>query len=258
MIRWTVAAVLTAMLLCGCAGKPGASWYKEGFGQAAFDRDVQECRLLAEEFGRQATLNGRRVDLETQAKAHNQCLFAKGWSHVPPQTRGSEHTEPSLVPVTVDQNMIDAFDKSIRLPEGFALKGRSEQIHGPMASHILSFQGPGPVFLNMVFQQSSRLNFEQVPYPVDEPFLLYDRGSMGTGVDWSAFSSSIKGQWVAGIGAYLLHSDRQRTTVVLTSVLPPRDDLPPPGLTLDLRQHQAMEEFMARWLPWLEEAGRRQ
>jgi hypothetical protein len=240
------------LLLAGCAGKSGTRWYKEGSGQADFDRDVQECLILAEEFGRQATLGGRRPDLETQVKAYHQCLFAKGWSHIPPRASAEDGSVRLPEMTVVEQGAITVFGTRISLPEGFLQTGGTQTVQGPLVLENLSFRGPGPVFLNLVVQQSRTLPFEPIPYPVAEPFFLYDRGRMGENVQWSTFSGQVKGSWVAGLGAYLLVSPRERLTVVLTRTLPAQEDAPPGGLRLTEAQHEGMEHFLGHWLDWVE------
>jgi hypothetical protein len=246
------AAILIMALLAGCAGKPGTRWYKEGSGQADFDRDGQECRILAEEFGRQATLSSKRPDLETQTKTYHQCLFAKGWSHLRPATPGEQEPRSISAQATVGQGAVTVFGKRLPLPQGFTQTGSSASVQGPFAVQSLSFRGPGPVFLSLILQQGRTLPFEPIPYPVEEPFFLYDRGSTGAGIEWSAFFGRIRGSWVAGIGTYLHQSGRERTTIVLTAPLPPHQETPPPGLRLDSGQRTAMETFMATWIPWIE------
>jgi hypothetical protein len=236
------------LVLAGCSGK--TLWYKDGSGQAEFDRDAVECRILADELGRQDTLTGKRPALETRAKAYQQCLFAKGWSHIPPGQSAGDGLEYQPL-ATVEHGTVKAFGTVLVLPDGFAMTAETDSVHGPMLMQTLSFRGPDNVFLNLVFQQSRTLSFEPIPYPVDEPFLLYERGVTENGAQWAAFWGRVQGAWVAGLGAYRLHSRLERTTMVLIAPLPEPQGPPPPGLTLDHGQRRAMEEFMERWVPLL-------
>jgi hypothetical protein len=245
-----IAAAL--LLLTGCAGKSTNRWYREGSGQAEFDRDVQECLVLSEEIGRQATLTGRRPDLEARAKAYNQCLFARGWSHVPVQKVSNEEGPGDRPPLLMEeQGRIRFGSRDFPLPEGFALGSSDQWVSGPSQMQRMSFQGPGQVYLTLVAQENKALAFEQSAFPVGEQFSLYDRGKTGM-LQWTAFHGPIREAWVAGLGFYLLASPTDRLTVVLTSTLPGQESPPPKGLILSAEQHARMELFLEQWLAWLE------
>ena len=75
--------VLIFLLLTGCSSTQQL-WYNPAKTQKDFDRDSQECEIIAREFSRQATMTGKSLDYETFASAWSSCLHDKGWSNTPP------------------------------------------------------------------------------------------------------------------------------------------------------------------------------
>ena len=81
--------ILEIFFLCGvlfwtfgCASS--RMWYKSGCNQVDFDLDNQECRRIAEEISRQATITGKKINLDVFSTSYNNCLFSRGWTHTPP------------------------------------------------------------------------------------------------------------------------------------------------------------------------------
>ena len=225
-------------------------WYKQGATQADFDKDEQECLLIAHELARQATVSGERENVEIFIKSYNNCLFQKGWSHIPPAPQRNTNTNTILA--KIDQNSIHAFGKKISIPAGFKLLNENRNVFGPTLIHSFFFQGPGPTFINLIFQQSLDLNFEPTEYPVEEPFFLYDRGKLDKkNLHWSVYCGQINNEWIVGLGSFILIKDNQRIIVVITSPLPPRTSSPPKGLRLTKNQKDVTEKFETKWKKWI-------
>jgi hypothetical protein len=240
-------------MLCACGAGP--MWYKQGATQADFNKDEQECLLIAHELARQATVSGERENLEIFIKSYNNCLFQKGWSHIPP-TQQNTSTGTNTILAKIDQNCIQAFGKKISLPAGFKLLNENKRVFGPTLIHSFFFQGPGPAFINFIFQQSLDLNFEPADYPVKEPFFIYDKGcEKEENIRWSVYCGQIKNEWIVGLGSFILIKDSQRIIVVITSPLPPRTSPPPKGLRLTKNQKDAAERFETKWKKWLLVSG---
>ena len=56
------------------------------------------------------------------------------------------------------------------------------------------------------------------------------------GLRWTVFAGKFKGEWVAGIGAYLIVDKNRRITFVLTRNISAPENTPPGGLRLTKKQ----------------------
>jgi hypothetical protein len=253
-LRWWYFSLFGVVLLVsGCASPQ--LWYKPGHSPVDFDLDHQECLRIAEEIGRQATLTGDRVNIEVYNTTYNNCLFSRGWTHTPP---GSEQKKgPVAVPAQVKGNRIHVFDRQMTLPPGFDLV--SNQIAGfeDVRMQTLFFQGQGPVFLNIMIQQTRSRQFDVIEYPANDPFFVFEKGTGEVDkriVNWTVFSGDFKGDWVAGIGAYYFVESQQRISFVMTKAIDsPRRD-PPKGLRLTKIQKLAVDAFSDQWLGTIKHA----
>jgi hypothetical protein len=257
LMKRILARLMILLLLSGCSG--GGHWYNSTKTGADFDGDSQECEIIAQEFSRQATLTARKGDPQKYVRTFNDCLYAKGWSALPPRQSSPDSTiierEASLA-VYHPEGLLEAFGRSFAVPAGFALQSDSEQSSGPTLMQNLVFAGPDSVFLNFTLQRSSDRNFEPTNFPAQEPFVLYEQGRDKKRSDrlrWTVFTGKIQDNWVAGLGGYLLLGKRERLTVVITRALPEPQEPIPAGLSLSLGQFQAVERFRDEWLPWLKE-----
>ncbi len=250
-------SLVVALLSAGCAGKQ--RWYKPGATQADFNRDVRECEIIAHQLAREATIGGRHESLDTFIKVYNNCIFQKGWSTFrPDSSSGGPKAGQGVRPLArLENNLVSAFGKRIEIPSGFKLLRQNTGALGPTLMHSMFFKGPGPVFMNFIFQESHGLNFEPADYPVEPPFFLYDRGVLhgkDNDVRWTVFCGQVKGDWVVGIGSFCLISKQERIIMITTSPLPPQVTPPPQGLRLNRRQRDAVDKFeeritasLARW-----------
>lgn len=234
--------------ISGCASSSNF-WYKPGHSQVDFDIDHRECRMIAEEIGRQATLTGEKINPGVFATTYNNCLFSRGWTHTPPgveQKKGQ-----AVVLAEVSGNCISVFDRQLSLPPELHLI--SNQITGfeDVSVQTLVFQGEGPVFLNITLQQTLSRQFDPIEYAVNEPFFVFEKGTAKAGggqVNWTVFSGDFKGNWVAGIGAYYLADKNKRISFVLTQAIQSPMESPPEGLRLTKRQKLEVESFSDQWL----------
>ncbi len=243
------------MMLTGCGGV-GQKWYKPGHYQADYDVDCAECDKIAQSQAREGGVAGYTPYIGLYPKAFEQCLFARGWSPLPPDEAGSTGLTDTVVPslCTVTSGVITGFDCSIRLPEGFRVLRQEALPAGPVQSSSVFCQGPGPVFINIIFQQSHVVRFDPIRYPVAEPFFLFDKSPKTSQWLWDSYCGATPLGWVGGIGAYLRRSPEQRIILIITSSLPPAGEDAPKGLRLDRQQYQAMHAFAAKYVAWMENA----
>ncbi len=234
---YAVLAVLMIFLIAGCGASP--RWYKPGHGQVDFNLDDQECRRTAEEIARQATLTRKKVDPEIYATVYENCIFSKGWTHTPLHSSDQTSLKPVVALAEINENNITVFDHQIQLPRDFRLM--TNQVAGSQGLRMqtLSFQGNGPVFLTMVVQETLSRKFIPVNYPVNEPFFIFEQGEekKETGqLKWTLFAGEFQGEWIAGMGAYLLVDKNRRITFVMTQNISSQEKSPPPGLRLTQKQ----------------------
>jgi hypothetical protein len=244
---------ISITFLSGCGGQPQL-WYNPGRTQMDFDRDSQECGIIAGELARQATLTGRKEDRQTFSLVYNNCINDKGWGTAPaalPSPASANVAQPSLARFDPDDT-IEAFGRRLKVPDGFILLADGVQAHGDTILHNLLFQR-GDLFINYTVQKSLGRKFEPTAYPVSEPFFLYEHGEnrRKPRLHWAIFSGNIEGSWVTGLGGYFLLGKRERITMVVTRPLPPATGSAPISLKLTPDQFQAIEQFREEWLAWL-------
>jgi hypothetical protein len=252
-----VAPLMVFLLLSGCSGE-SRHWYNPGKTRVDFDRDFQECEIIAGELSRKATLTGSREDPQVYARVSDDCLYAKGWGAYPavqPAPEPAMASQPSPLAVyDHDGSIIQAFGRNFAVPSGFALQSDSVQRFGPTLMENLLLRGPNSVFINFTVQRSLDRKFEPTAYPSQEPFFLYEQGRDGRNSDrlrWTIFAGKIRDEWVTGLGGYLLLGKRERLAIVITQPLPDSQEPVPAGLNLSQGQFQSVERFRDEWLPWL-------
>ena len=250
--------IICAMGLGGCASKQ--MWYQPGKMQVDYDRDAQECTIIAKEFARQATMNGTSEDPLTYQNTLQSCLVGKGWSMTPPPQPGDRAGlgEEEVIAVSNGQT-IRAFGGEVKLPGQFALVSTARNGAGPVALHNFLYRGPADTFINVLAQKAvTKSNrFQPTPYPVQPPFFLYERGEGEGGKQgrqWAIFCGKIKDDWVMGLGSYILLNNRERITVIVTRQLMGQQTEPQPGFQLSAEQFPMVEAFKKEWLPWLTES----
>ncbi len=252
-----LAVVCLGLALSGCGGvRP--RWYQAGKGQVDFDRDAQECALIAHDFARQATATGKAEDPAAYAQANLGCLTAKGWSMSPPPAPGAKTGPQTIIagpPLTVvDGGQVRAFGAKVGVPEGFSLASNHTVATGPTVSQSLVFKDAADTFLVVMAQRtiSDANRFEPTPYLVKSPFFLYQEAPVpDAGPRWAIFCGQVNGGWVEGLGSYPLTTAHERLTIIVTRPLPaPRSD-PQPGFKLSAGQFAALEAFKKQWGGWL-------
>lgn len=251
--------VLSALLLFAglCVGlsvgcSPRAQWHHPSRPQADLPRDLQECEVIAKEFARQASLTGEREDPATRINTLNACLYSRGWSDLPRGDEGQGVGQASP-PAFYAQGKVTGFGQEIKIPPGFALLSVSTAPSGPTITRTFSFERDD-THMKLLFQEAFRGAFEEMEYPVVEPFFLYHRGqrSRKTPLDWAVFAGEIQNAWVIGYGAYLRVNRKERVTLVITRPLPNPEEAPPVPLRLSQEQYHAAELFKEEWSSWAE------
>lgn len=240
------------LLLCSCSyGQQ--HWYKAGAYQADFDRDSRECTLLAKEMAREKMVNGKGENIEVLTKLYNQCLFDKGWSLAPVQSKNGLEAMDVVHPqlVQIEKKKMDFFGTSVRLPQEFVLQNKNATVYGSTVKETLLWADPHGICIHVVAQKALSLGFEQTPYPLAESFILFDEGGGDAGVPWRAFCGRSGGEWFGGVGCYLLLNSSERVVFTVTTALPRQRGAVPEGLSLDEDQFRYLEKFVSSWSGWL-------
>jgi len=237
-------------LLSGCAKQK--LWYKAGNNQVDFDLDNRECVRVAKEVGRQATITGEMINPKVFNTSYNNCIFSRGWTHNPHNPPGTQQKKIKPVQLAkVKGNEIHVFDRFLTLPVDFKLINSQIAGFGDVRMQTLFFQGEGPVYLNMTFQETLSRQIDPLEFPANDPFFVFEKGKAGRKkmpLDWTVFSGDFKGTWVVGIGAYYLADKNKRINFVMTKDIPSQKKPPPQGLKLTKIQRQAVESFSDQWL----------
>ena len=254
--------MIFALLLGGCASKQ--LWYKAGKTQVDYDRDAQECKIIAKEFARQATVSGTSEDSLAYQNILQRCLTGKGWSMMAPAPAAREESRD----LTLDREMtvassngrsVQAFGAEIVLPEQFILAKTSRNDVGPSLLQSYLYRGPGDTFITVMAQKAiaKSTHFESTPYPVQPPFFLYEQGAIENGgmkSPWTIFCGKIKGDWVMGLGSYFMINNKERITLIVTRSLMAQETEPKPGFHLSPEQFATVDAFEKDWLSWIEES----
>lgn len=263
-VYFRIMMIFTLMMVFGCGSS--AMWYKPDHNQVDFDLDDRECRIIAEEMGRQATITGERSDPDVYATAYTNCLFSRGWTRTPPGTESlpekdrlqageTKSAEPAVALAGIDGQQLYVFGETIQLPDGFRVV--SNQISGfqDVRQQHLVLVEDGPVVLNLVVQQTLSRQFEPIDYPVSQPFFVFDRGQEKLAgkkqLNWAVFAGDFNGDWMAGAGAFYHVSKDSRINMVFTTRIPFPNHPPPAGLRLTPPQKQAVVSFSNQWLEYL-------
>lgn len=228
----------------GCSTPVGQQWYKDGCGQIDFNFDRETCRRSAGEIARQATLTGNFMDNDVFLDIYTRCIYAKGWRSIPPGT--SKKNSSPIELAQVQDETIAVFNRHIRIPSGFKLAENRSSSVDDIRKQTLFFKNHKKIFIKVVIQDALNQKFESIDYPVKEHFIVYDKGEKLNTTEklkWTVFAGEIQGQWVAGIGAYLLLGEKQRITFTISRNLSAPQSPPPPGLSLTKRQKLEIESF---------------
>lgn len=247
------------LLLTGC-GSNQIRWYNPGHNQADYDRDVQECTLIAEEMGRQATLTGKMIDENAFHMSYINCITAKGWSSTPPPqaqptTPQNNQTVANIARRDAD-GTVHGFNLAFPIPNSFVIIANHQESHGPTSAQVILLRGPDETYINLMFQQVQNYHFMATDYPVKKPFFLYNRGDKEESSEylrWATFCGELQDQWMVGLGAYILADKEQRITLAVTHLLPSQQGAVPEGLRITANQHLAAEKFEAEWVAWLQD-----
>ena len=235
---------LLIIFVSGCSTHSGQHWYKDGCGEIDFNFDRETCRRSAGEIARQATLTGNFMDSDVFLDIYTRCLYAKGWRSIPPGT-SKENISPIELAKVQDET-ITVFKRQIRIPSGFNLTENHISTVDDVRKQTLLFKNYKKIFIKVVIQDALNQKFESIDYPVKENFIIYDKGEKRNNAEtlkWTVFAGEIQGQWIAGIGAYLLLGEKQRITFTMSRNLSAPQSPPPPGLSLTKRQKLEIDFF---------------
>ncbi len=220
-------------------------WYKPGAGQWDFDKDEQECLRIAHKLAKEATIGGKKEDLEVFLSSYQRCLYQKGWSPFPIQNGAKEvHTSPLGV---LKGDLLSGLGVCLNLPHGFVLIRDNVRRFGPTIIQSFFFKGPMNEFLNIIFQKSKKNGFKKIPYKVSSKYYIYDRYyNKKQPLTWTIYFGKFHENWVKCIGAIYYLSKHKRIIVVITSPLPKPIHLIP-GLGYSRSQIIDVKDFSSKW-----------
>jgi|GEM_PF-3397463 len=256
--QWVLVIAAFACALTACA-KP-QMWYQVGKGQVDYNRDAQECVLIASNFARQATMTGNSEDPASFGQTMRNCLAAKGWSANRPQTNPTGQTaKPLTVPLmAVDGNTVQAFGRSLSLPPAFTLLNTAGQDAAEARSQTLTFAREQTTYVTIMAQElvGKANRFTPTPYVAKPPFFLYGQDGLPAESKtpephWSTFCGIVNDQWVMGLGSFVLINDKQRITVIVTEPLIALQTAPEKGFRLSRQQFTVVDAFAKQWTDWL-------
>lgn len=242
---------LFALIIAGCSSSKG-TWYKSGAGQADFNIDNAQCRVIAEQMGKEATLTGEKISFKAYAEAYESCIYNLGWSKKPPVEKRTETPtgKPELLAELEDRS-VSGFNRRFSIPEGFFSTGNRISTAQGIKNQFLTFQNRQGMALNLTFQQTENRMFEKSDFPVNEPFFIYDKGGEpkeGEKIKWTVFAGEFQHSWIAGIGGYVLLDPANRVTIILTSEISAPKGIPPEGLRLTENQKNDVNAFQEEWI----------
>ncbi len=251
------------LLISGCGSSP--KWYKAGFAQRDFDLDARQCKLIATELAREASIT-KKPNIELYADQYAKCLIARGWvPGLPPATRAAplkvEIAAPPpegnwpVVDVNPDQRTLVAYGIRIQVPDSFRLLVQFKAPTDLNLRHNYMWGGDNKEILVISIQRSrGGVVFQNIPYPfTHEVDVLYDEsGKSSRYPKWRAFCANRDGR-ATGLVGYIYRVDEHRRIMVAVSI-PLPDGLPEAGsdLRLSVGQNAAMADFTDQWAAWIE------
>ena len=251
----TLIICLTVLLLVGCTHPE--LWEKTGGSQQSFDLDSRECEYIAQQVSLQQSQTGRKADPTSYSKAYTECLGSKGWSRKAVEQESPEGTNSKTVqPLaeSINSNSVKGFEQTITVPDTYKLTANKQFQIGTTIIEQFFWKGQDSSFINILFQENTSSSFEQLPYPVSEPYLLYTSGEGEKSrerLQWATFWGHIDPNWVMGTGAYYYVSKKERIIIVITKPLAHPSGTAPENTTLTMNQFQEIEQFSDQWQLWL-------
>ena len=237
-----------------CEGK--RDWYNYQKPGSVFEQDLGACKSRAEDMAIEHSHRGDEIVLNTYNANLLECLYSKGWTHITPESLNSlQKRFSNQVRFNGQKNVVNGFGERIHLKSHkFKLLHANSSVYGPGYIKKINFQGPNSIYLNFVFQENLAKEFERTGFKVDTAFVQYSSGSESLGakqLDWSVYFGEYNGEWVMGLGCYVLVSPVKRITIVITrNMIEPKKD-PVHPLRLTQKQYIAVSEFEAKWLDWI-------
>ena len=251
----TLIICITVLLLAGCTHPE--VWEKTGGNQQSFDLDSRECEYIAQQVSLQQSETGRQADPTSYSKTYTDCLGSKGWSRkavVPESEEGTGSKTVEQLAEQINVNSVKGFKQTITVPDTYKLIANKQFQSGATIIEQFFWKGEDSSFINILFQKSTAASFEQLPYPVSEPYQLFTSGEGEKSrerLQWATFWGNIDPDWVMGTGAYYYVSKKERIIVVITKPLAHPSGAAPQRVSLTRNQFLEVEQFSKQWQLWL-------
>jgi len=249
--------LIVALFFTGCTHTQ--VWEKTGSNQQSFNLDSRECELFAQKVALQQSETGKRADPVFFNKEYTECLGAKGWRIKTDTAEPEPDKEHALEPVqqlaqSINSNSVKGFGQTITVPDSYRLVVNKQFQIGSTIINQFFWKGEDSSFVNILFQENRAAPFEQIPYPVSEPYILYTSGEGEKALErlqWATFFGYIEPDWIMGTGAYYFTSKKQRIIIAITKPLVQPTGEMPQDVTLTRNQFLQIEEFSNQWQVWL-------
>ncbi|MFC1844724.1 hypothetical protein ACFLZ5_08050 [Thermodesulfobacteriota bacterium] len=253
---YTLIFYLIVLLLEGCTHQPQL-WEKSGGSQQSFDLDSRECEIIGRQVSLLQSETGKNVDPSFFSNTYRECLTAKGWNKKivvsEPEKESGQETVQHLAEL-INANTLKGFEQTVAVPDTYKLLTKKQFQSGTTLINQFFWKGKDSSYINILFQENIGANFEQLPYPVSAPNILYTSGEgekSGERFQWATFFGHIGSDWVMGTGAYYFVSKKQRIIVVISMPLAHPSGTPPQNTTLTRNQFLEIEQFSDQWQLWL-------
>jgi len=247
--------LLIVVLSAGCSHSQ--VWVKSGGNQQTFNLDSRECDIIAQQISLQQSETGKTIDPVNYNKAYIECLGAKGWR---PKINATEITKEDIVKPAqalaevINPLSVRGFGQTVIVPESFNFVISKQFQIGPTVIQQFFWKGENSTFINILFQKNYEAPFEQLSYPVSEPYKIYTFGkgeSAKEKLQWSTFFGFIDPDWIMGTGAYYYAGKNERIIVVITKTLSKPTSSSPQNIILTRNQFSEIDRFSDQWLIWL-------
>ena len=237
-----------ALLVSGCS-VPQAKWYKQNAGQADFNIDDAECRVIAEQLERLATLTRKKINIEAYGDTYTKCLFNKGWSTLRP---GVDVNNKALPPIAkLENDGVSGFGRWVAIPDEFSLADNKTSMVQGVKTQAWIFNSSKGEVLKLIFQKAFQGRFKKTDFQPGNIFFNYDTGRAlikGDQLRWTVFSGNVTGAWIAGIGGYYLLDSKRRISIIITSEISDPESIPPEGLRIAGNQRHELDIFQEKWI----------
>lgn len=252
---WLTRMLLMACILWASACAPQEPvWTRPQASPRVLELDRVDCAMSAQEMGRSASFDKRRIVPDVAWRSYLNCMAGRGWRAAPlDMEQAGGQAEPqgpcACVPSLAGTRIVP--------PEGFDLLERFTRAIGPADSCVFVYRDQRAAHLRLEIQRATD-GFRRTDAPVEPTFVLVDRGAeamAGGHVSWAASAGRRNSVDMAVFTALVLaQGGKERLAVSLAAPVPgERGSVQAglPGLRLPHAQREFALELAQEWRGWL-------